>query len=99
MIFMAIFISVGIPILFSANGQSNTVREVVIVALKIFYYLTAMGSLIILIIVVAIKLNFVNPIIAGTAIMISVAILTYITEIRLKANRRMIRDPSRSLYT
>ena len=96
--FSAAFISVGISITF-AKSQLNTTKKVIAVILKIFYYLTAMGSLIILIMVAAIKLNSVNPIIAGTAILISVMILTYITEIRLRANKKMIRDPSRSLYT
>jgi uncharacterized membrane protein YqjE len=88
----------GIPIVFT-KGQSNTAKKVIVVMLKMSYYLTAMGSLLVLIIIVAVKLNFVNPIITGTTILIFVTILTYITEIKLRANRIMIRDPSRSLYT
>ena len=98
LMFSVTFISMGIPIVFT-KGQSNTAKKVIVVMLKISYYLTAMGSLIILIIIAVTKLNFVNPIIAGTTILIFVTILTYITEIKLKANRIMIRDPSESLYT
>ena len=93
-----IFFSVGIPILFSI-GQSNSTRKILIVMLKMFYYLMAMGSLIILVLVAIIRLNSINPIITGTAILVSIALLTYVTEIKLRANMKMIRDPSRSLYT
>lgn len=103
MLFSIVFLDVLIVMLYSTKGkliksQPNTNREIITVMLKIFYYLTAMESLIILVLVTAIKLNFVNPIIASTLILISFTVVTYVTEIKLKANRKMIRDPSRSLY-
>ena len=104
MLFSIAFLDVLIVVLSSMKGkliksQPNTNREIIIVMLKIFYYLTAIGSLIILVLISAIKIDFVNPIITGTAILISVMVLTYITEIKLRANKKMLRDPSESLYT